>query len=520
MQLKWGRRLQRLLMKIKFEYSYLVCAIPVLLFLMLTHDFWGEAPSLDPMVIYRESTQFFNGGIKEIVSYGVSIHPPLIYILNSLGFLIFGKTPFSYNIVGFVIYFLSLILLYSSTKRIFNEKFTASLVLLLFSNPFIIINSFYLTNDMLTLFGIILALWGFLYARKILLAFILVIVTLMKETALIIITSLLIVIVIEELMKKSLFKEKLLNLTRATTIFLPSFCVIILWSFYLKSLGTTEWREMYFIHTTDSSYLVILKNIVQLKIFNINLIQNLRNAFILNFQWIYLLTSIILFLFTKRVNFLKTVLQKKYFFVIFTMTLLYSLIVFSFPTWTIPRYSIPIFLGLFLVPATALSLLKSHRLYFLLLGMLLTISVVANLSSIDPISSLNGRISIDGINYYNINFWNGGPDRITYNLQHLELTKKQNKLIKNAIERGADFILTDCNETKLGEKIYSISMHNDFYPKLKLNKSLECINNFDIRKNSVKLNNKLVFTRKGEVEEIEKLFGKFQIKPTSILIED
>lgn len=66
----------------KFELIDLICLLPFAVYLISVFPYFGESPSLDPMVIYRESTQFFNGGIKEIIGNGTTVHPPLIYLLN------------------------------------------------------------------------------------------------------------------------------------------------------------------------------------------------------------------------------------------------------------------------------------------------------------------------------------------------------------------------------------------------------------------------------------------------------
>lgn len=57
-------------------------------------------------------------------------------------------------------------------------------------------------------------------------------------------------------------------------------------------------------------------------------------------------------------------------------------------------------------------------------------------------------------------------------------------------DRGTNYAI------ELGEKIYSINIHNLFYPQLKLNKFLECINNYDLDKDWTreKLYNKIVYS--------------------------
>lgn len=480
----------------KIKLIDLVCFFPFLIFLLLTVQFWGQAPSLDPMVIYRETTQFFNGGINEIVSNGTKVHPPLIYIINSIAFLFVGKSPEAYNFVGTSIFIIDSISLYFITKKVFNRKVAIPLTVLLFTNPFIIINSFYLANDMLILSGIILALGFYLYDKKTLLSIILALMVLMKEAALIIIFSFFLFILFDEIFIKKSIKQKVLK--NILIVFLPALISFSTWSFYLKYLGTTEWRESFFIKTNDSSYITVIKNLLSFEFLNIYLYQNLRNSFVFNFQWVYSLSIIIFYFLADKKAFLVEKNQKRYFYLVLSLALTYILFVFPFPTWTVPRYGLPIFLSIFFLLSIFLARIKNIILYLFALTLLFSITIVSNIFSVDPVSNKFGRIDIKGENFYNINFWNSGPDRIIYNRQFLKLVSRQNDLIKAAIDNNSDILIDYCDDLKLGEKVYSINVHNLFYPKLKLNKPLDCINNYDLDKDWIqhKIYNKIVYFNK------------------------
>ena len=73
--------------------------------------------------------------------------------------------------------------------------------------------------------------------------------------------------------------------------------------------------------------------------------------------------------------------------------------------------------------------------------MLFSITIISNIFSIDPVSNKFGKINVKGEDFYDINFWNSGPDRIIYNRQFLKLVAKQNDLIKTAINKNSDILI-------------------------------------------------------------------------------
>lgn len=461
----------------KLQYIDLICLLPFTVYFISVFPYFGESPSLDPMVIYRESTQFFNGGIKEIISNGTRIHPPLIYLLNFIAFSIFGKNPTSYNLVGTMVFFLGSIFLYFIIKNMFGIKTAIPMIILLFLNPFVNINSFYLMNDMLILTGTILAIGFYSYGRKKLFSATLALMVLMKETAYVIIFSFFLISFLKIIIKKEYIRDKLRETARMILLFLPAILVFLAWSYFLKSLGTTEWREPFFGANNQNSYMIVIENLYKLKIFNVFLFENLSNALILNFQWIYLLGLVLFGLLHRREKFLFTNQQKDFCQILIAINILYIFLIFPFPTWTIPRYILPFLIPFFFFLAYFISRIRNPRLYSMTIIIFFILALINNYFSLDPLSLEIGKAEIINQTFYDIRSPHGGPDMIIYNTQFLDLTKSQNNIIKDAINKNLSTIFAQCNALKLGEKLYSINVHNDFYPQLILHKQILCTDN-------------------------------------------
>ena len=138
-------------------------------------------------------------------------------------------------------------------------------------------------------------------------------------------------------------------------------------------------------------------------------------------------------------------------------------------------------------------------------SVLTIITVLSNYGSFDPITKhINpGGLRIGREDFYNVNFWHGGPDRIAYNQQILKETADQNSLIKDFIGSGADVLVTYCDELKLGEKFWSITVNNQYYPDFRVNKNIDCVNDYDVEKNAEKIENKTIYLRPSEAERNE-----------------
>ncbi len=464
------------MLKFKFPQDS-VCFIPVILFIILVFPYFGQAPSLDPMVNYRHSAFFFQGGFPAIIGECSTAHPPLLYLISSISFRLFGTNPLSINIAGTLLLTFTSSILFFTVKKIFDRRIALTLILLLLLNPLVMVNYFYVTSEVLILSGTIFALSCYFFKKYFLLSVSLALLALMKETAVSIIVALFLAWSILIIFQKSPTKTKISEFLNLGLIFSPAVLTLFFWHQYITSLGTTEWRDTTFIMNGTGSYEMVLRNLLTWQILNRFLKENLTNVLWLNFQWVYSLTILLTipWIWRKAIGLFRSKMQIAFLITAICLTLVYALLVLSFPTWTIPRYSIPALLMLFLVLAILISELPPKVHSTLLIG-LITLSIIASRYSIDPLTPFNKLLPIYGVNLYDLPFWDGGADRLMYNLQFLQAVKNQNTIIKKAISLNADIISTSCNELKLGEKLWSIYLHRDFYPEFNLQKKMECIN--------------------------------------------
>ena len=129
---------------ILIDYAY---TIPPVFLIIVTYPYWGQTPALDPMIMYRQSTILFHGGILPTIRDAPFIHPPLLFLVNAVAFFFFGNSPTTYNGVGLAALLVASYTLYRTLRDIWNKHLAALATLLLFCNPQVIINSFYLNYD-------------------------------------------------------------------------------------------------------------------------------------------------------------------------------------------------------------------------------------------------------------------------------------------------------------------------------------------------------------------------------------
>lgn len=504
----------------------LACAVPCLFFLLVTFRFWGEAPALDPMVIYRESTIFHKEGFSGITRLGYDIHPPLIYLINSLFFTLFGYLPGSYNLAGFSVFAATEVIFYLFVRRIYGRGVGVVSTWLLFGNPLVIVNSFYLGNDLLIMSGLILSLTALILNFRLIFSLSLGLIVLMKEPALVVIGGYFLLTLgkIASDLLRGHRKSKTYYLERIFPFLLPSL-FFIAWSFFLRSSGTHEWREHLFIEGNKNSFLLVFDNFLKLKIFNVFLFQNLVNLFSFNFQWFYILLASSSLLASRIVLRQKPKFddgQRRTFSFLFFLSLLYILLALSFPTWTVLRYGIPVYPLIFLGFGLAWMGIPHTWLKSLVFSLALILTVISNFITVDPITIyLNGGfLTLDNQRFYNTSFWYGGPDRIDYNQQFLTAVADQNRLIKKFVRSGADVLLTYCDRLKLGEKIWSITVNNEFYPKFPPQKKVDCINDYNLAEDYRRLEHKVIYLDKNEADRLANLLKTYPIMDYRLLVGD
>jgi hypothetical protein len=150
--------------------------------------------------------------------------------------------------------------------------------------------------------------------------------------------------------------------------------------------------------------------------------------------------------------------------------------VLPFPTWSIPRYAVPVIFTIGL----CVPLLLPERKKIAILAVGIFLNVAGTVASLDPVTRLIfGTYRMQGQTLYATDHAWRGADRAMYNLQLPAMTKRRNQTIQNALEQGADYWAADCDELKLGEKLWMIAFMPAGHPAFKTGRNLQCVHSGD-----------------------------------------
>lgn len=445
--------------------------LPGLFFLLVTFGFWGQYPSLDPMLNYRDAVQLHQTGFRDLslTQNGRIIHPPLLNVLISAGFSVFGQSPFAYNAIGFSLFVLTSLVFYKFARQEFDRQTATLSSLLLFGNPLMITNFFYGSYEMPILVGLVFLLRYHSIGAILPLALTLAFFPLMKETALVIPLLFLLWLII----------KKRFNFF----LFIPFFVVWGGWLFYSNVNQLTAWRDVSgFFPSGSSSFQIVMDGVFRLKLFNSYLLSHLFNLFVFNFQWVYL-ALIVSCLFIRRAS--------KFPPIIILLALIsagYIILALSYPTWTIVRYTLPLYPFLFLLLAFLIFRLPKYlRMLFIFTA--LSTTLISNIGSFDPITRkiFPGDKIIYGTNFYNTPFLPYSLDGANYNRDFLLAVKNQNELIQKIVTAQSEIVVTNCQDLKLSEKLWTISITQNYSPT-KIDRPVECVNSWDVPSQQQKIN--------------------------------
>lgn len=477
----------------QLSYRDAILLVP-LCFLALTIPYWNEAPVNDPMVIYRETSQFVTTGFRELMNMGYTVHPPLINLWVGLFFVLFGKAPLSYVLSGVVVYLGMLFFLYFYLKKQYSWFVAAFVVVALFSHPLIVINAVYLSNDLLLLALVFVLLVGFIEKKWYLQLPAVLLLGIAKETGIIVVCAVIAFsvaqLVGEYLSSKKFDKEGIVRLGLSIVLFLLSWGI---WQYILRQYHQTEWRDMIFNPMGKSSFVIVFENIVQGKFINEYLTGNLLNIGVLYYNWVYSG----LFVIASGYSLWRAILRREDVvdaraLLCLGLATIYILGALSFPTWTVIRYGIPV-LGLLLM-MTAIVFRNTPQVLFATTAVVLMINGLGLYFSDDPVTKriYPGSAQVLQESFYNIPYGINGPDRINYNMSILKAAKRQNDIIRTAYAQSAEVIVGNCIDLKFGEKVWSVSVHNEFYPRMNHTLQRHCINWWDLPSYSYMITGKKV----------------------------
>lgn len=420
-------------------------------FLALSLPFIGVIPHLDGNIDFVKNYDFASGGFSQLFQNWHSVHPPGKEFVTFIFFSLFGLTKHSYSLIGPVFGVLGIILFYSLASELFGKTPGRLSAFLLSVSPlFLSVGLFSLTDYLLTVF-IIGSFYFYLKVKIPLLALFLNLSFLTKESGLIAPLS---IILIELLSIKKPHSPKKSFPATWLALLLP-FIFYYLWSTFLKINDKPIWSDWNFSETAAKGTLYTLfRNVVSLKLFNTFAYQNWLHLFVLNFNWFYwsllLLGGFIIFkkAFKQKSSIsIPTSHSGRVTLSILLFCVLYTLIVLSFQTYTIPRYTLPVLPFLFLGAARSLEKIKkiSNTFSTFLLMSLFLIIGISLFSSVDPISlAIWGKEKVLGQEIYAVRKKLAGNDGITYNMQYALIAKKRTRQILAAKSTGGTVFSEDC----------------------------------------------------------------------------
>jgi hypothetical protein len=451
--------------------------------------FLGDPPDLDAMVSMRESLVLYHHGLHGLIKLDFDgIHPPLLELLSSLMFVLFGEEPRSQRLLSIALFVVVAVAVerllvpwLSPVKRVLAALAVAIC-------PSLAITMFLVSREGIELAVLAAAIAFALRSQRLLaLGAILALLPLIKETG--------IALVVPFAALAALTGRP--RLERIAAVLGPPVGAAIVWRIVLAGTGGKTWASwVSSSHAHDGPYVVALRAIFGLepKLF---LRQNLANGLIVNFLWLpallALATLVLLWRRPAPANLRRAVA------LVGGLALVYAWTTLTFPTFTIPRYAAPLTLCVLLLALLGLPLWPARAQPFVL-GALLAAFALGAWGPADPISrAAFGTTSVGGVKIYDTAQLQRGPDRMVINLAVLRATQNTNGRLRAIYASGATRVTGDCNAMKLGEKLYSVGLQPNAYAgQLPGARPLQCVPVDELPKTAPSGPDKLALVRTPE----------------------
>jgi hypothetical protein len=443
-----------------------------LLFVCLLLPFLNVIPHRDGNIVFVQTNDYLKGGLQMYLN-NWAVHPPLKIIISAILIKIIPSLPFSYNILGIIFGIAGIFGIYYLSLNTFTKKEAIISSSLLAISPLFIANSIFGLLDYILTVLIIIALLFYIKKRFIIYAFFASLCILTKETGLIFILTVLLIEIIFQI-KNILNKnyKSLINIIYCLIPLIPWY----IWTIYLNVNHKSIWDDYVFSNTKGGPFYVVIHNLLFLNIFTQYTKEHWSQLFILNFNWIlwlFITLSLLIYLLKKIFGkallneIKKNKIKTKALIVIVTFFFLYLLTVLTFPTYTIPRYALPLIPCFIIFITLSITAIKNNYLKLLVLIAVYSIFLISLFSSSDPVSRViwDTRI-MNNQNLYSLDQTVAGNDGITYNYQYLLLIKDRTELIRkiendkmSLNKNSCDFIFPDPNNDLKTFKILKINLN-------------------------------------------------------------
>lgn len=417
--------------------------VALIIFSLLFLPFIDSFPHLDGNIDFVKSHDFFLSFDQYLQNWR-SVHPPFKYLLTDVIYTLFGFNYYFFNLLGYLLGILGILAFFHLIKQLFNRQVAQIGALLLASSPLFLANGIFALIDYLLAILIIISLY-FYYQRQYLFYVLFASLTLLTKESGVLLPM--IILLVEFIF---LFKQEKINLQQNFILTFP-LMVFIVWIGILRLNHKGLWGDWIFAETASKGGLyTIIYNLLTFKFLNQYTFSHWRQLLFLNFNWVLLPMGVVGLL----ANFKKIViidehdLQKiKTIMTIFLLIVANIFTVLAFPTYTIPRYALPVTTLSYLFVALGISWLTTnfeHLKTVFYLGF----SAVVLLSlffSVDPLATkIWGKTNVLGQEVYALNKTLAGNDGITYNWQYLMVLKKRTRQIMEADKRRGAVLSDDC----------------------------------------------------------------------------
>jgi hypothetical protein len=411
----------------------------------------GEAPDLDAMISLRESLVAHRDGLHGLIAdrVGTGVHPPLLDLLSSSAFSLFGEDPRSQQLIGIALF----ALLAGAVERLLvpflpaGQRVAAAFAVVIC--PSLAITLFLVSREALVLVILAAALAYTLFGpgvkRPLALGLILALLPLAKETAPVLVLPFAVYVALVGGSGK---------LRRGALVLAPSVAAVIGWRIILAIAGGNSWHTWIVSkHADDGPYVVALRAIFGLE-GSVYWRQNLANAFIVNYLWVPALLAVVAIVLAIRKPAATAI--RRAIALLAGLAVIYAWTTLTFPTFTEPRYATPLTLATLLIALIGLPL-WSARWRPVIIGVLIVAFAAGSWSPTDPVSrKFFGTTSVGGEQIYNTAERQRGPDRMVINYAILRASHRMNARLRRIFASGATMVTGDCNAMKFGEKLFSV----------------------------------------------------------------
>jgi hypothetical protein len=420
-------------------------------YLIQLASYVGEAPDLDAMVSLRESLVAHRDGLHGLIAdrVGTGVHPPLLDLLSSSAFSLFGEDPRSQSLLGIALF----ALLAGAVERLLvpylpaGQRVAAAFAVVIC--PSLAITLFLISREALVLVILAVALAYTLYGpgvrQPVALGLILALLPLAKETAPVLVLPFAIYAALAGGGSR---------LRRGALVLAPAVGAVFAWRIVLAIAGGSSWHTWIVSkHADDGPYVVALRAIFGLE-GSVYWRQNLANAFVVNYLWIPTLLAVAAIVLAIRRPAARAC--RRAIALLAGLGVVYAWTTLTFPTFTEPRYAAPLTLVTLLIALIGLPLWPA-RSRPVVIGVLIVAFAAGSWSPTDPVSrKFYGTTSVGGEQIYDTAELQRGPDRMVINYAILRASHRLNARLRRIFASGATLVTGDCNAMKFGEKLFSV----------------------------------------------------------------